>query len=273
MNRPHEIDFDWRQPDADEERSGVAARGGGGGPDPQDDADRRPYQIDRQRGRVYDLRDDEMRAMRTVGAFRAIDQSELKERSLSKPLRMGLVSKNTMYVRADSPPVTVVALTRAGRRLVEAHSPQASGQRYYSRVCKVRELRHDLSVYGAFRNEARDIHERGGKVQRVVLDYEFKSAIAARLNGPKGPDQHARRLELADELQLPVVDGHLRLPDVRIEYEDENGRPQHLDLEITTEHYRGQHGSATKRSGFKMSAAGSNGRTPVKDDHHLKLFG
>jgi hypothetical protein len=38
-----------------------------------------------------------------------------------------------------------------------------------------------------------------------------------------------------------VIDGHLELPDLRIEYEAEDGRLEHRDVELVTEHYsRGQ---------------------------------
>ena len=273
MNRPHGPEsFDWRPPhEEDDERSSGGSRGGGGGDDTQETGSRQPYQLDRPRGEVVYLRDDEMRSMRTVGAFRAVDQAELKESSLAKPIRMGLMTRSQVIVRAGSNPVTVVALSRKGRKLVEANSPQ--GQRYYSRICKPRELRHDLALYGAFREEAKDIEARGGKVKRVVLDYEFKSQIARRLNMPEGPEQNVRRRELADELKLPVIDDHLRLPDLRLEYEDEHGHLKQEDIELTTEHYRGAHRAATARSGFKLKAVSTSGRSPVTDNHHLKLFG
>lgn len=273
MNRPHGPEsFDWRQHEEDDERSSGGSRGGGGGDSNAGDQDgRQPYQIDRPRGEVVYLRDDEMRSMRAVGAFRAVAQDELKESSLAKPIRMGLMTRNQVYVRAGSKPVTVVALSRKGRKLVEANSPQ--GQRYYSRICKVRELHHDLALYGAFREEAKAIEASGGRVRHVVLDYEFKSQIARRLNMPEGPDQDARRKELADELRLPVIDDHLRLPDLRIVYEDEHGHLKQEDIELTTEHYRGAHRAATARSGFKLRAVSTSGRARVTDNHHLKLFG
>ena len=45
----------------------------------------------------------------------------------------------------------------------------------------------------------------------------------------------------AADAKLPVVDGHLALPDLRIEYETADGRIEYRDVELVTEHYsRGQ---------------------------------
>jgi hypothetical protein len=49
---------------------------------------------------------------------------------------------------------------------------------------------------------------------------------------------------------LPYDDGHVHFPDVRIEYEDRDGRSRHEDIEIVTGHYRGAHAGAVARSGF-----------------------
>lgn len=42
----------------------------------------------------------------------------------------------------------------------------------------------------------------------------------------------------------------MHFPDCRIEYRDIDGRENHVDVEVTTEHYRGAHGAAAARSGF-----------------------
>ena len=47
-------------------------------------------------------------------------------------------------------------------------------------------------------------------------------------------------------------------------YENVTGAIRHLDLEVTTEHYRGAHGAAASRSGFAIHGTGggrSGGRT------------
>ena len=42
----------------------------------------------------------------------------------------------------------------------------------------------------------------------------------------------------------------MHFPDVRIEYEEIDGRRDHDDVEVITIHYRGQHGKAAAQSGF-----------------------
>jgi hypothetical protein len=42
----------------------------------------------------------------------------------------------------------------------------------------------------------------------------------------------------------------VHFPDVRIEYEDADGRSRLEDVEVTTVHYRGTHAAATAKSGF-----------------------
>ena len=53
---------------------------------------------------------------------------------------------------------------------------------------------------------------------------------------------------------LKVVNGKIRLPDLRIEYETAGGESARVDLELATEHYRGDHMSAKERAGFKIYA-------------------
>lgn len=44
---------------------------------------------------------------------------------------------------------------------------------------------------------------------------------------------------------------------MRIEYQDADGRWDHDDIEVTTEHYRGAHGSSVARSGFSCYGGSS----------------
>ena len=78
---------------------------------------------------------------------------------------------------------------------------------------------------------------------------------------------------------MKVIDGKIRLPDLRIEYETANGDAARVDLELATEHYRGEHMSAKSQAGFKIYAekasfppGGSSGGSPVWDDHAIEIF-
>ena len=100
---------------------------------------------------------------------------------------------------------------------------------------------------------------QGGRVRRVVLDYELKRDyqrfLHERNRGEKDcdgrPDREPEEIaRWAREHELPYDDGHVRFPDARIEYEDRDGRSRHEDLEVVTGHYRGAHAGSAAKSGF-----------------------
>jgi hypothetical protein len=49
----------------------------------------------------------------------------------------------------------------------------------------------------------------------------------------------------------------VHVPDLRIEYQEPDGRWDHLDVELVTVHYRGAHGAAAARSGFSCFSGSS----------------
>jgi hypothetical protein len=77
------------------------------------------------------------------------------------------------------------------------------------------------------------------------------------------PDRDAREIEQwAREHQLPYFDGHVHLPDFRIEYELRD-RDGHEDVEVLTGHYRGAHAASRVRAGFTcFSASRHQGHAP-----------
>ena len=73
-----------------------------------------------------------------------------------------------------------MTLTDRGRDLLEAnryerddriHQPR---QAFYAGVRKPRELTHDTKVYRAYQRAEERLQDGGGRVRRVVLDYELK---------------------------------------------------------------------------------------------------
>ena len=71
------------------------------------------------------------------------------------------------------------------------------------------------------------------------------------------PDSDGRSDRDEDEIEewarahdLPYFDQSVHFPDFRIEYELD-GRDQHEDVEIVTEHYRGEHAASVARAGFR----------------------
>lgn len=131
-------------------------------------------------------------------------------------------------------------------------------------------------MYAAYLLAAERLQEQGARVRRVVLDLEVKRDYQRFLqerNRGRGdsdgrPDRTLDEIHRwADEHRLPEQDGHVQIPDARIEFEDADGRLHWHDIEVETEHYRGQHASAKANSGFnryqsvsaRIVASGSRG--------------
>ena len=136
---------------------------------------------------------------------------------------------------------------------------QAPRQEFYSGIRQPRELTHDAKVYAAYLRAAERLQEQRARVRRVVLDLEIKRDYQRFLqerNRGRGdsdgrPDRTLEEIHRwAAEHQLPEQDGHVQIPDARIEYEDADGRLHWHDIEVETEHYRGQHAAAKAGSGF-----------------------
>ena len=147
---------------------------------------------------------------------------------------------------------------------------------------KPREIAHDSQLYRLFQAEAARIEAEAGRVERVVLDYELKRDYQTFLNRADRPADLTQEDDVAAfaaEAKLPVVDGHLELPDLRIEYETADGRTEYRDVELVTEHYSRSQLAGKSAAGFALyraagagAARGQGGRrggTPF-DPHHLE---
>src|SRR5579864_4541055 len=231
-------------------------------------------EIVRDRDREYTLRGSESRTLATVGAFRVVSSRDLhdnRDRLLnprSSDLRhlreQGLVQVTRLAGSRDY----AMSLTREGRSLLESHRgrDQEGRQTFYAGVKRERELEHDVQVYRAFEREAERLEERGARIDRVVLDYELKREYQQWLHAHDRdrddydghPDRELHEIEdWAREHDLPYFDEQVHFPDARIEYEDADGRWDHVDVEIVTVHYRGAHGAAAACSGFSCYGGSS----------------
>lgn len=220
------------------------------------------------RERSYDLRGSESRTLATVGAFRVVSTGDLRDH-VDRPVdpragdlrhlrESGLVSTMTLEGRRDR----VVTLTEQGRDLLEARrrpGGEEPRQAFYAGVRKPRELEHDVQMYRAYLRSAERLTGRGTRLHRVVLDYELKREyqgfLQERNRSRPGSDGRSDRdtYEIAAwalDHALPYFDGQMHFPDVRIEYDDLDGRTRVEDIEVTTVHYRGAHAAAAARSGF-----------------------
>jgi hypothetical protein len=49
----------------------------------------------------------------------------------------------------------------------------------------------------------------------------------------------------------------VHFPDLRVEYQERDGREGHQDIEVITEHYRGTHAGSVAHSGFSCYSGSS----------------
>ena len=255
--------------------------------------------LPRERNRIA-LRDTEVDLLSTVGAFRAVAVRDLQTHRDPKAGRagtrtdadvrslreQGLLQAHTVSMNGQREPVAI--LTKAGRELLErwrAESPDArdgSEQRFYAGLVRPRELAHDAQLYRMFEAERTQLERGGATVTRVVLDYELKAEYHTYVHEREqaGMDATKARRAFAEEHQLPFVGGHIVFPDLRVEYETEDGRHEHRDLELATEHYSRARIAGKQSAGFRVyRAAGAHAGGGSKrgghpaDPHHLQWLG
>jgi hypothetical protein len=106
---------------------------------------------------------------------------------------------------------------------------------------------------------AERLEERGARIERVRLDYELRREYQRWLHERDRerddydghPDRtHEEIHQWALEHDLPSFENEVHFPDLRIEYEEADGRQDHDDIDVVTEHYRGAHAASVSKSGF-----------------------
>lgn len=297
----------WREidPRSEERERPDLSRGGGSGEDRSESSSNDPRDVFsrdldlprgttrrpvRDRDRSVELRESEVRILATTGAFRVVPASDLLDhRGRSSSSRQGelrhlreegLVETRPYVIGREK--TSLVTLTERGRELLERHRihrETSTRQEFYAGIVKPRELAHDAQLYRAYVHAADRLRRSGSTVKRVVLDYELKRDYQRflrdlnreRRRNERDQDDHARGIaEWAARHDLPVVDGHVHLPDVRIEYERPDGERKVEDVEVVTPHYRGAYAAAKGRTGFSCyridtgvgGRGGHSGRSP-----------
>jgi hypothetical protein len=242
-----------------------------------------------RRETTYYLRESEWRTLDTVGTFRVVSEADViratgDDRVARADLRhlveSGLADRKTAIV--NHAPTRLVVLTKEGKALLEHHREsrgRPADQPYYAGFVKPRELAHDVQLYRAYRAERARIEADGGRVIRVVLDYELKRDYQAFLNRRDRPQDatiETDREAFAHARALPIVDGHLELPDLRLEVDRPDGTHETRDIEVVTAHYTRSQIAGKAKAGFalyqatRVSATGSTrGGTPF-DPHNLE---
>ncbi len=225
---------------------------------------RRTKHPDLDRDRTYALRDSELKTLTDIGTFRVLRLDDLTihryggdpaeaRRDVDNLLRQGLILRRTTH-----PEKTVyVTLTKTAHRFLEGSRPQDSkpGQAIYHGFVKPREARHDAAIYRLYQQESARIERAGGKVQRIVLDFELKRSVnrqLAKLQSLPASEQAERKREIAEENSLPIVNGKVALPDLRLEYEGPDQELGKVDLELVTGDHHAQALAGKAQTGFAM---------------------
>jgi hypothetical protein len=168
-----------------------------------------------------------------------------------------------------------VSLTKEGHKLLSRGKVVPSDQATYHDLKKPKEAIHDADLYRLYHKAADEIEADGGKVLRVMLDYEMKHELYSRhARASKESSLYPEDVqdEVARNYHLLVVDGKIPIPDLRIEYLNENDNEiQRRDLELATEHYHSRAFSEKARAGFQIYARPEDAAhfRRVRDDHHL----
>jgi hypothetical protein len=217
------------------------------------------------RGRTYRLRNSEIATMVELGKFRAVAREDLAEfvyggdSDRMKPDLNNLIHQGLVVVKSipheEMGSRQLLTLTRNAHRFLTQTRSAGKSQALYHGFTKPREAHHDADLYRLYQKAAEKIEGQGGRILRVVLDYELKKHLyrdLAKLG--KGPDSPDGKHAIAERHGLQVVRGKIPLPDVRIEYETRDGEQARVELELATGHYRGRNLSEKVRAGFSLYA-------------------
>lgn len=222
------------------------------------------------------LRGSEVRTLALVGAFRVADARDLEPQGgsdrwhgdLEHLRREGLVALTPQVL--DGQRTALVTLTRAGRDVLESHRRSGVGeapQIFYAGLAKPREATHDAQLSRVYAEAAARLQAGSCRIRRVVMDYELKrdyqrflQARNRALGDSSGrPDRSPEEVRAwAEQHGLPIVEERVQFPDVRVEYEHADGRPDREDLELATGHYNSRQMAAKRASGFSVHRSGAS---------------
>lgn len=226
----------------------------------------------RHREHAYSLRNSEIHTIIEAGKFRVVDTEDLlkfayagnrqwMESDIRNLTRQGMAEqRNTSVLKKQSR--QVLTLTRQGHRFIRHQNFVPKEQALYYGFVKPKEGNHDADLYRLYHKVAEDIERKGGRVLRVTLDYELKEKLYRKLGEAQArnePRLDLQKQTLARQLELPVVEGKVILPDMRIEYETREGERARVDVELATSHYHGDHLAEKASAGFQIYARSRDG--------------
>jgi len=240
--------------------------------------------VHRDRSRTYSLRNSEIHTLIEAGKFRVVDTDDLvrfayagdrarMESDIRNLVRQGLAEeRGTSVLKNESR--QVLTLTKKGHRLIRRQNFLPKDQALYHGFVKPKEANHDADLYRLYQKIDGDIEHKGGRVLRVALDYELKEKLYRKLGEAQARNDKrldSQKQTFARELQLPVVQGKVVLPDMRIEYETQDGDRSRVDVELATSHYHGNHLAEKARAGFQIYARSqdASGLRRIRDEREI----
>jgi hypothetical protein len=212
--------------------------------------------------RLYLLRESELRTLVEIGTFRAVAAADLArlgyggdskrmEREVRHLRDDALLSEKV--VPADRKrTMRLLTLTSKGARLAKRSALISEDQMLFHGFIKPRDAKHDASLYRLYHAQAERIESSGGRVTRVVLDYELKRNLNRELARRESWPEERERIALRHG--LVVVDHKIPIPDMRIEFDTAEMQQRHMDVELATRNYRPRALSEKARAGFSLHA-------------------
>jgi hypothetical protein len=240
--------------------------------------------IYRENDRTYSLRPSQIYTFAQVGRFRVIhiedlarfpygDDRAFLENDLRNLLGQGLLERRKTGVFKKQSR-QVLTLTKRGERLLRHTNILPKDQAIYSGLVKPREAEHDANLYRLYQRAASEIASKGGRVLRVQLDYELKEKLYRKVGRAQAEGRQKAlsvKHEYAHQMHLPIVNGKVSFPDLRIEYADEHMQISRVDLELATGHYHAGHLAEKARAGFQIYARAEEaaGLRRVRDEREI----
>ena len=225
------------------------------------------------RERLYELNGDESRTLATIGTFRVVSERDLDTFRGAGESLGHLRDEELIRLVPIGHDEEAVVLTDRGWDVLDAHRrdrDDTERQEFHAGVSRPRELRHDAQLFGAYREVEKRLHEKGARVERVVLEVDLKREYQQflqehnrhRPDSDGRPDRDEREIESwARDHCLPYFDDQVHFPDFRIEYELD-GQDHHQDVEVVTDNYRGAHAASRVCAGFTCVGSSKRGGAP-----------
>lgn len=261
----------------------------------RDREDRPEREPERDRSRAADtvpISNRERNLLGEIGRFRVIRAADLRgpffsgnDRTMAETLvklrSAGLIEDHLIRHRSsgDSPEpekIRLISLTREGKWLASSQAGRDRAQRLYAGLVKPREALHDSNLYPVYRAHATRLERAGATVRRVVLDFELKREyfreLRRRERAMPNASEETLKTDAAARFDLPVVNGKVQFPDLRVEYEDRALGPAKVDIELATAAYSRPHLAGKVKAGFTLYASpGDHGRVgaSIHDDHDM----